>query len=467
MQELNIPATGTQSLHELQVAMIGKDIKLQPGFFSPDNREDVIGCLKAAGVAVEGPQMGVLVGATERDRALWESQSREPLRPFVEILANACDSQERVDPNTKPHVIMRISQIADGGYQITISDKGTPGQGETYGEGMGVEFFSKWLKEYGTGNENNSSTVGLMGVGAQQSMGLLRNTEDRLIISTQKSGQLLVAMAQQTGDNDILLRHGGLESKKVAKTGTAITFQLSKETVDELQMNTEALIQYLSGKFGGSFDKQIEVIETRSNPDDELPVRERYTTDVTPENSMYRREQLGKGNIKLNWSHEQTTDTDDTATIYLDVLGISYGDPIVIHRKGVPRIIRLNIDQKVTTTTEGRAMFRLTEELINDIQSAILELSYSFRIDPRTRIILMDALAPVIKKLSSPANLPTRLRTDPSLDIGKISTVAYRNVLSGRGNSILTMPPALEDLSPTGNSQIVIIDEMYVPQAFV
>ena len=457
MTELEFDPTkispGVQKITDLQHALVGTGNTIQLGADYYDRQRT-----KEAMKSLEPAQTRETSKSLQRTREQWSGQSREPLRPFVELIANACDSisrQQQIDYGfAPPTVAVQVSARSDGGYTIIISDKGSVAK--QHGEGMAVEYFSKLMKPFATGNEGNSETVGMMGVGAQQRLSLLRNPDDRIFISSSTSQGILVSKEQLASDGEnIDLRHGGAPQKENERRGTSFVIQLSAMTAGEIGLTTPTLCNYLKDKFGGSFDKAI----TLTSVDQGVEHAEKKVESITPVKNQFEQVALTSDKtIQLAFSKERTTVEEPKCRVFLDVLGISYGEPLEINRSGLPRVIRLNMNQKIATITEGRGKFGLNRPIVQSIMQAVDNYWRIYQIDSRTKAQLFDALYPMFSRFADLRSLPVALRTDPSLNLTKAIERTYSKVLADDSVGRI-IPLELMDVFGTIEGTLVVTSE--------
>jgi len=442
-----------QQLTTVQDALVGtgNNVQLGPDFYDHQRTQEAM-------TMQPSPDFGERHRPLGRTKELWAGQSREPLRPFVELIANACDSVVRVKQKEYgyqlPRVEVRVTARKDGGYTILISDKGkVTGQ---HGEGMAVEYFSKIMKPFATGNEGNSETVGMMGVGAQQRLNLLRNSADKIFVSSSTSQGILVSKEQLASDGEnIDLRYGGVENEHTKQLGTSFVIQLSAETAGEIGLTIPALSNYLKAKFGGSFDKDIAL----SSIDQTTKLAQKTVETVTPIESQFRRLNLNNDQtIQLAFSKEKTTIEAPICQVYLDVLGVSYGEPLEISRPGFPKIIRLNMNQKIATITESRGKFGLTRLVVESVINAVRRFSQQFQTDTKTKVQLFDALCPLFSRFADLRSLPVALRTDPTLNVSQTIKQSYLTVLAQASENLI-VPSELADVYGDAEGVIIVTDE--------
>lgn len=395
---------------ELQRGMIGQTPSLVENFFS-GSQNDVTGLVKwvkdKSFPIVEGEKnINGYVLTKERLRSLAENQSSEPLRAFVEVITNALDSQKREDPSKRPLVNITLSVNKSGGVSIVISDMGD--LDSPHGEGMDVTFFSKWLKQFASGNEGNTETAGLMGVGAQQSIGILNNTDDELYISSIKNSNLLLAgFKYDKGEVDTSLNVVGKKTEtRQNKKGTQVIYKLSSETCALHNLTPESMLKYLQSKFGGKTDGDVTMKIVR-DPERYERVQERVVT--SERESMIEVNLTDK--VQINLSRDKTTKDNPRSEVFLDILGISFGPPIIIESENLPKTIRLNLNFKINTITEARSSFRMSAEIINGLAEAIQQFPYDY-FPKGDDLRIFDSLSSHFKKLSDLNNIPPFLRKE-------------------------------------------------------
>lgn len=468
---------GQYSLAKLHKDMVGKTVIPVEDFYKDISEEGFADSVDILRTLTEDTDTTPEHTERRREQALWESQSSEPLRWSVELIANAIDTQIRAHPDQKPYVEVSITELEDGGCQVLISDRSGPG-----GEGMNPDvFFNTFLKPYASGSAESSSSIGTMGVGSQQAYGLCKQPDDRIFISSEKDHNLLVTKIQQNPKGELQLAVSGKTKNPKAAVahgnGTRILAQLSQKTAREMGLSSSQLIGYLRDKFGGvdwadvtvsantqRSEKGIkerrspEAIQFRriqKNREQEQSGKETY--EITGQASTYDTIVSGSGSMKLEYSTESTTEDDPYCLVYLDVLGVGFGNAQIIEGINLPKEIRLNISEKIENITEARTDIRLQEQNVKDFIEVLKDIGQA-RVPVDLQIKLLRALEGIYSRFQDTKLLPPHMRNRKEYRIWGtyLETLQEKMTLAQKGG-VLMIPKELVPFISGINEDYIVV----------
>ncbi len=401
------------------------------------------------------------LGPTEENkfiRGIIHEQSAEKLRPFVEILSNSIDACTEYGVE-KPKLELVIKIKPDGSYVIEISDKGI-------GSGMSSEVFvQKYLPpSASTKGQFWSSSIGQMGVGANQQYSLLMREGDEILVTTTDETGHATLMGVRLKDDSLqaTLAAGTVPQTQVQqgldKQGTLTRISLSRETAQEIGFTPNNLLGYLADRFGSyqQADLSVRVVgrtkdveqvskrddyerltpdeeyaralqisvdrlqKTESSTDNRAELVYQLTQEVSDETHFIHEADLADDYLVQDRAERYKTavlqvsrERGDTLLVYLSVLGVRFGEPLVIQGNDIPATIDINLDYRIGQISESRSEIRLTEFDYLRLAALIgsLEQREDIPLEVRLKItIALTGFCGDLDKLS-----PNKLRYDLNL----------------------------------------------------
>lgn len=401
------------------------------------------------------------LGPTEENkfiRGIIHEQSAEKLRPFVEILSNSIDACIEFGVE-KPKLELLIRVKLNGSYVIEISDKGI-------GSGMSSEVFvQKYLPpSASTKGQSWSSSIGQMGVGANQQYSLLMRDGDEILVTTTDETGHATLMGVRPKDDSLqaTLAAGTVPQTKVQqgldKQGTLTRITLSRETAQEIGFTPNNLLGYLADRFGSYQQADLSVrVVGRTKDVERVSKRDDYRR-LTPDGEYARALQISVDRLKksknaiknrtevvyqltqevsdkTHFIHEADLAYDylvqdeveqsktavlqvsrergDTSLVYLSVLGVRFGEPLVIQGNDIPATIDVNLDYRIGQISESRSQVRLTEFDYLRLAALIGSLEQREDIPLEVRLKITIALTGFCSDLDKQS--PNKLRYDLNL----------------------------------------------------
>src|SRR3989338_8203904 len=404
--------TGKYLLDEIQTALTTKNLQLDEStldpFFSPLSP-------KSLGLEVDP------ILKKRRMDAVRNLQSNEPFRPFMELILNSIDYAQ----GSEPKIDIRVSQLKEGGWQVTVQDK-------PIGQGMdGESLLNKYFDPYASGSAASRKTTegnwkkGFMGVGAQQQISLLRHPGDEIWISSSKNETLSLVRLNLAGDK-VQMTLGGLKDRENLRKGVSQIIRLSKETCQELAFTPKNFAAYLRERLFSleGIEIGLSVTEDKQYQDEIISgvspsfgkALERSKRELVGERdefvsgrtrTRYRLAEVSSKNVRVIRAPE--TDVvlsealSDESFVYLNVLGIRVGDPVIVQGKNLPQTIDLRFNKPIETITEGRRATGLTEETLVSMIGVISSLEGSHptgdeKEDARIALSVLTALTPLYRR---------------------------------------------------------------------
>ncbi len=439
---------GTYDLSSLLQSLSGKEVPSSAFLDSIRHWRD----LKSTSVDLGGLEDNKFI------RGLIHEQSAEKLRPFVEILCNSIDAGLEVGLN-KPDIELVIKLKLDGSYVIEISDKGI-------GPGMTSEvFIQKFLPpSASTKGQLWSSSIGQMGVGANQQYGLLmREGDDIFITTTVEAAHSTIMNVRPCGNNLLATVASGTvpsthSDSGLDKQGTMTRITLSKETAEEIGFSPNNLIGYLADRFGNykGANLTLRLIGTPTEVD--RVTQENRFNLLTPNQSYARALEISsqraknthqkterKSEVVYSLTQEFAADSHYTSgcnladnyliqdtverykttelqvskqlgsvsLVYLSVLGMRFGEPLVIDGNDIPATIDINLDYRIGQISESRSDLRLGEFDYLRVAALIGTLTQQSNMPNTLRLKIALALVDFCAQLDKKS--PNKLRYDINL----------------------------------------------------
>lgn len=401
-------------------------------------------------------------------RGIIHEQSAEKLRPFVEILSNSIDACIEHD-GKKPSLELVIRINADGSYVIEISDKGI-------GSGMSTEVFvQKYLPpSASTKGQVWSSSIGQMGVGANQQYSLIMREGDEILLTTTDETGHATLMGVRTKDNSLqaTLAAGTVPPTQVEqgldKQGTLTRITLSKETAREIGFTPNIIAGYLADRFGSyqQADLSLRVVgkadnvqamsilddygcltpdaeyaralkisvdrlqQNRSSVGNKVEVTYKINPEVSEETHFIYKANLGNDYLvndvaekNKNAVLQVSKEKSDISLVYLSVLGVRFGQPIVIKGHDVPATIDVKLDYRIGQISESRSEIRLNEFDYLRLAALISSLEKREDIPLEVRLKIAISLVGLCDNLDKQS--PNKLRYDINLTRKLEQTISF------------------------------------------